>query len=142
MGEYCKKTGEDCYGVRELKLLFEISTLLNKVKRNLKSNLEPVIDLLADYLCAEKVILTILNRANNQISIEVAFGLTEEEQNRGNYKIGEGVIGKVVETGKPVVVSKISEHDGYPVCGSGDESAGDSSRIWTFERKRPFCGVV
>jgi Nif-specific regulatory protein len=113
MSEYCKKTGEDCYGVRELKLLFEISTLLNKVKRSLKSNLEPVIELLADYLSAEKVILTILNRANNHISIEVAYGLTEDEQNRGTYKVGEGVIGKVVETGKPVVIPKISEHDDY-----------------------------
>jgi Nif-specific regulatory protein len=113
MSEYCKKTGGDCYGVKELKLLFEISTLLNKVKRNLKSNLEPVIELLADYLSAEKVILTILNRENNQISIEVAVGLTEEEQSRGIYKIGEGIIGTVVETGKPVVIPKISEHDGY-----------------------------
>ena len=113
MAEFCRKTGEDCYGVRELKLLFEISTILNKVKRDLKSNLDPVIALLANYLTAEKVILTILNRANNQISIEVAFGLSEEEQNRGTYKIGEGIIGKVVETGKAVVIPKVSEHEGY-----------------------------
>jgi Nif-specific regulatory protein len=113
MAEYCKKTGGDCYGVRELKLLFEISTMLNKVKRDLKSNLEPVIELLANYLTAEKVILTILNRANNQISIEVAYGLSEEEQNRGTYKVGEGIIGKVVETGTPVVIPKILQHDGY-----------------------------
>ncbi len=113
MPEYCKKTGEDCYGVRELKLLFEISTMLNKVKRDLKSNLDPVVELLANYLSAEKVILTILNRSNNQISIEVSFGLTEAEQSRGTYKIGEGIIGKVVETGKPVVIAKILEHEGY-----------------------------
>lgn len=113
MAEYCKKTGQDCYGVRELNLLFEISTLLNKVKRDLKSNLDPVIALLANYLTAEKVMLTIVNRANNQISIEVAFGLSDEEQSRGTYKVGEGIIGKVVETGKAVVIPKISEHDGY-----------------------------
>ena len=113
MSEFCKKTGEDCYGVREMKLLFEISTLLNKVKRDLKSNLDPVVELLANYLKAEKVILTILNRANNQISIEVSFGLTEVEKSRGTYKIGEGIIGQVVATGKPVVIAKVLEHDGY-----------------------------
>ncbi|HEY4789091.1 MAG TPA: sigma 54-interacting transcriptional regulator [Bacteroidales bacterium] len=113
MAGYCRKTGDECYGVKELKLLFEISTMLNKVKHDLKSNLDPVIELLANYLSAEKVILTILNRGNNQISIEVAFGLTEEEQSRGIYKVGEGIIGKVVETGKAVVIPKISEHDGY-----------------------------
>ena len=113
MSGYCKKTGDECYGVRELKLLFEISSLLNKVKRDLKSNLNPVIELLANYLTAEKVILTILNRAKSQISIEVAFGLTDEEQSRGVYKIGEGIIGSVVESGRPVVIPKILEHEGY-----------------------------
>jgi Nif-specific regulatory protein len=109
----CKKTGDECYGVRELKLLFEISTLLNKVKRDLKSNLDPVIALLANYLSAEKVILTILNRSNLQISIEVAYGMTEEEQSRGIYKVGEGIIGSVVQSGKAVVIPNILENDNY-----------------------------
>ncbi len=113
MAVFCRKTGNDCYGVRELKLLFEISSMLNKVKRDLKNNLDPVFELLANYLSAEKVILTILNRANSQITIDFAFGLTEEEQSKGNYKIGEGIIGTVVETGKPVVIPKILEHEGY-----------------------------
>jgi Nif-specific regulatory protein len=113
MANYCKKTGDDCYGVRELELLLEISTLLNKVKRDLKSNLDPVIELLTDYLTAERVILTILNRSDNNISIAASFGLSKEEQERGTYKIGEGIIGKVVETGRPVVIPKILEHDGY-----------------------------
>jgi Nif-specific regulatory protein len=113
MAVYCKKTGNECYGVRELNLLFEISTLLNKVKHDLKSNLDPVISLLANYLSAEKVILTILNRSNLQISIEVAYGLTDEEQSRGIYKVGEGIIGKVVETGKAVVIPNISKDSNY-----------------------------
>jgi Nif-specific regulatory protein len=113
MPEYCRKTGDECYGVRELKLLFEISTLLNKVKRDLKSNLDPVITLLANYLSAEKVILTILNRSNLQISIEVSYGLTDEEQSRGIYKVGEGIIGSVVQTGKAVVIPNVLENDSY-----------------------------
>jgi Nif-specific regulatory protein len=113
MAVYCKKTGDECYGVRELNLLFEISTLLNKVKHDLKSNLDPVIALLANYLSAEKVILAILNRSNLQISIEVSYGLTEEEQSRGIYKIGEGIIGKVVATGRAVVIPNIFKDSTY-----------------------------
>ena len=94
---YCKKTGSDCYGNKELKLLFEISTLLNKVKRDLKSNLAPVIELLSNYLNAEYTMLTVINRANSNISIEVSYGLTEYEQGRGVYQVGEGIIGKVVK---------------------------------------------
>jgi len=111
--DLCKKTGSDCYGKKELKLLFEISTLLNKVKRDLKSNLYPVIELLSNYLSAECAMLSILNRSSNNISTEVSFGLTKEEQSRGIYQIGEGIIGRVVETGKPVVIPKISESEDY-----------------------------
>jgi len=110
---YCRKTGSDCYGKKELKLLFEISMLLNKVKRDLKSNLNPAIELLSKYLNAEYAMLTIFNRANNNISIEVTYGLSENVQSRGIYQIGEGIIGKVVETGKPVVIQKISEEIQY-----------------------------
>ena len=111
--DFCKKTGSDCYGKKELKLLFEISTLLNKVKRDLKSNLSPVIELLGNYLNAEYAMLTIINRANNNISLEVSYGLTEDEQSRGIYQVGEGIIGKVVESGQPVVIQKISKEEGY-----------------------------
>lgn len=111
--EYCRKTGDDCYGMKELMLLFEISTMLNKVKRDLKSNLNPVIELLSNYLTAECVMLNIINRANNQITTEVSYGLSEEEKRRGVFHLGEGIIGKVVETGKPVVIPKISEEKDY-----------------------------
>lgn len=107
--DYCKKTGGECYGIRELNLLLDISSLLNKRFKELKDSLPSVLQMLAQYILAEKVILTILNRSNSQISIEVAFGLSEEEKNKGTYKIGEGIIGKVVESGKPVVIPKISE---------------------------------
>ena len=113
MSFYCKKTGGECYGIRELTLLFEVSTLLNKNYKLLKNNLMPVMELLAHYLEADRAILTILNRTNSQIFIELAYGLTEEEQLRGTYKVGEGIIGKVVETGVPMIVPKISEHQDF-----------------------------
>lgn len=113
MANYCKKSGGECFGDKEFNLLFEISTLLNKVKRDFKNSINPVIELLANHLNAEKVILTILNRENHSIQIELAYGLSEEEQSKGIYKIGEGIIGTVVETKKPIVITKIKDHDGY-----------------------------
>jgi Nif-specific regulatory protein len=109
MTEYCRKTDEECYGKKELNLLFEISTLLNKANRDLTINFKPVIALLSKYLNAERVFLSILNRANSRIYIDVAHGLTEEEQSKGIYKIGEGINGRVIATGMPVVIPKISE---------------------------------
>lgn len=128
MSEYCGKSCVESHGVMELKLLFEISSLLNKVKRDLKNNLNPVIELLANYLTAERVFLTILNRASMQISIEVSYGLSEVEQSRGVYKIGEGIIGSVVESGNAIVIPKILEHDGY-LNRTGKVDHGDLSFI-------------
>ncbi|HRS19919.1 MAG TPA: sigma 54-interacting transcriptional regulator, partial [Bacteroidales bacterium] len=113
MADFCKKTGGECYGIRELNLLLEISTILNKPTHNLKENLQLVVEKLAQYLHAERVILTILNRTNSQIYIEVGFGLTAAEQDRGTYSIGEGIIGKVVETGTPIVIPRIRDDDTY-----------------------------
>jgi Nif-specific regulatory protein len=53
--------------------------------------------------------LALLNRDTGEISIEVAHGLSASQQQRGRYRPGEGVTGKVVQSGKPVVVPRISE---------------------------------
>ncbi|NTW50881.1 MAG: sigma 54-interacting transcriptional regulator, partial [Chlorobiales bacterium] len=53
--------------------------------------------------------ITILNRHSGELIINESFGLTPEEQARGRYKLGEGIIGQVVETGKPIVVPRIAE---------------------------------
>jgi Nif-specific regulatory protein len=79
----------------------------------MKAILPEAIELLAKYLNAERVILTILNRESSKIFIEVAFGLPDNIQETVSYKIGEGIIGKVVESGKPIVIPKISEESGY-----------------------------
>jgi len=109
MEGYCRKTGDECYGKRELTLLFEISSLLNKTNRDLSIVFEPVIKLLADYLDANRVFLSVLNRASSRIYIDVSHGLSEEEHSKGVYKVGEGINGRVIETGTPVVVPRISE---------------------------------
>ena len=107
MKEFCKAK-ELCYGVKELNLLLEISKFLAKHTNDMKINLAEVIKLLAMYLQAERVIITILNRTKSEISIELAHGMTVQEQNRGVYKVGEGIIGKVVETGSNIVIPKIA----------------------------------
>jgi Nif-specific regulatory protein len=40
--------------------------------------------------------------------IEASSGFSEEEAGRGQYKIGEGVTGKVAESGKPRIIQDIS----------------------------------
>ena len=53
--------------------------------------------------------ISILNPETSELQIEVAHGLTAEARERGRYKLGEGITGRVVETGEPAVVPVVSQ---------------------------------
>lgn len=104
----CKKAGDECYGVKELKLLFEISQRLMTI-RELQKDLTPILKLVVEHLGAERSFLTILNRKTKRIVIEAAWGLSNQQQARVSYSPGEGVIGRVIELRQPIVISEISK---------------------------------
>ena len=94
--------------VSELSLLFEISRILDS-SLNLRDVVHPVLDALGRHLGIRLGVLTLLNRATERISIEAAYGLSESQQRRGRYKIGEGITGGVVQSGAPAIVPKIAD---------------------------------
>jgi len=104
----CKKAGNECYGLKELELLFDISQRLIQSKE-LKNDLSAILEMLVSYLDAERSFLTIFNRESESILIEAAYGYSAAQQAKGKYKLGEGIIGRVVEMSRPVVVDKISK---------------------------------
>ncbi len=108
MHAHCKKGGEECYGLAEMTLLFEISQRLISSKE-LKNDLSPILKMLVEHLGAERSFLTIFNRNNSNIYIEAAYGMSQKQQSLGKYRLGEGVIGKVVELGQPIVIQEISK---------------------------------
>jgi Nif-specific regulatory protein len=52
--------------------------------------------------------VTLLNEDTGDLEIEVAAGLTSDGR-RVRYQIGEGITGRVVESGKPIVVPQVSQ---------------------------------
>ena len=104
----CRKGGEECYGLSEMTLLFDISQRLIQSKQ-FKNDLNTIVKMVAEYLSAERCFLTILNRENEHIYMEAAYGVNSSQQARAKYKLGEGITGKVVEMARPVVVEKISK---------------------------------
>ena len=94
--------------VQELSLLFEISQVLDR-SLDLRESVHPVLKAMADHMGMLRGSLTLLNRDTGEISIEAAYGLSPSQKERGRYRIGEGVTGKVVQTGQPAVVPRISQ---------------------------------
>jgi len=94
--------------VQELSLLFEISQVLDR-SLDLRESVHPVLKAMADHMGMLRGSLTLLNRDSGEISIEAAYGLSPSQKERGRYRLGEGVTGKVVQTGQPAVVPRISQ---------------------------------
>ncbi|MFT7336712.1 MAG: Nif-specific regulatory protein [Marinobacter maritimus] len=51
--------------------------------------------------------------ANSDLHIRYSYGLTGAERQKGRYKYGEGITGKVMKTGKLAVVQNIDDDTGY-----------------------------
>lgn len=94
--------------LKELTLLFDISICLNKSK-NIKDVLHQILEMMAKYIGMDRGTITLLNKGSSEINIEEAYGLSNEEKARGKYKVGEGIIGKVVESGMSVYIPRISD---------------------------------
>ncbi|ORC38193.1 nif-specific transcriptional activator NifA [Marispirochaeta aestuarii] len=93
--------------IKELQLLFEISRILDG-SIDLKDVINPVLRSMAENMGMLRGTITLLNRKTREIGIEASYGLSVQQQERGKYKIGEGITGKVVERGEPMIIPNIN----------------------------------
>jgi len=94
--------------IEKITLFYEISNVLNE-HLDLEKSLYNVLNILAESMGMERGTVSILSPVSNEISIEVAHGLSISAMAKGKYKLGEGITGKVIQTGKAVAIPKISE---------------------------------
>jgi Nif-specific regulatory protein len=94
--------------IQELTALYEIAKELHATI-DLKKSLYAVLEILSRSLGMTRGTVAILNPLRDEIRIEVAHGLSESAMQRGKYKPGEGITGRVIQQGKAMVVPKIGE---------------------------------
>jgi Nif-specific regulatory protein len=94
--------------VLELETLYRISRILAAGK-NQKQVLAEVLDVLDCELSMNRGTVTLLGPDSNDIRIEVAHNLSEEQSRKVRYHVGEGVTGKVMQSGKAMIIRKVSE---------------------------------
>ncbi len=94
--------------IEEVTLLYEVSEALN-AHLDLKKSLYRVLDLLSNSMNMFRGTITILDPIKNEINIEVAHGISKRAVDSVKYKIGEGITGRVFQTGKALTIPKISQ---------------------------------
>lgn len=110
--------------VQEIAILHEISEVLSS-SLNLKELVHKTFEILDSKLGMTHGTFRLFNPATNEITTEIAYGMTEEAKRRGKYKLGEGVTGTVVEEGEPKIIPRIDED---PLFLNKTRARGDISR--------------
>ncbi|MDR3220251.1 MAG: sigma 54-interacting transcriptional regulator [Dysgonamonadaceae bacterium] len=109
---FCEKVGKDCYAETDLEFLVNISNILSH-SEDIHQEIENLLGQLCRFLQAQYSMMTIVDFNQDRIMTSAAYGLTKEEMGRGIYKVGEGIIGKVVESGQPVIIPDISKDSAF-----------------------------
>jgi Nif-specific regulatory protein len=90
--------------VQELGTLYDVASALAS-SLDLDDWLHRVLLCLAERLGMTRGTVALVSPYAEEVQIEVSYGLDPEARRRGRYRFGEGVTGRVVATGEPLVVT-------------------------------------
>ncbi len=86
--------------------LLEVSQALSGAT-TLNAGLQRVLGVLAESCGSVRSTVTLIEPATGELYIEASAGITPDGR-RARYRLGEGITGRVVEHGKPIVVPQVS----------------------------------
>jgi transcriptional regulator with GAF, ATPase, and Fis domain len=92
----------------KISVLYDVSRVLSE-EREIEDIFREILKFISEHLDVTRGLLTLLNGKSGQIFIQDTFGLKDEEIERSIYWLSEGVTGKVVETGEPLVIEKTAD---------------------------------
>lgn len=78
-----------------------------------KEVFDSIMGLLDRYLKLEKGAIVLYDRDEERLKIVSASGLSSDEMERGTYNVGEGITGKVYETGEAVIVPSVAQDPNF-----------------------------
>jgi Nif-specific regulatory protein len=96
----------------ELNILYRVSQAMAHEK-GVSSLLDRVLDILETEMGMGRGTLTLRNPDSDVFQIEASRGISDEHKQRGRYQLGEGITGKVAESGKPIIVPDIRKEPGF-----------------------------
>ena len=99
--------------VRRLDSLYQISRILAADSARQQQALAEVLDVLDKDLGLMRGTILLLSGDGEELITEVASNLSEQHRRSVRYRRGEGILGRVVQSGKPAIVPKVSQEKGF-----------------------------
>ena len=97
--------------VRKLSTLLEASQALSSTL-DLKQALHRVLEILGRHHGAVRSTVVLLNEDTGDVELEASAGAVTPGK-RVRYRLGEGITGQVVQSGKPIVVPRVSREPAF-----------------------------
>jgi Nif-specific regulatory protein len=94
-------------GIRQLSSLLEMSRALSGTL-DMKAALHRVLEILGRHHGAVRGLVALVNEGTGALQVEATDGIVVSGT-KARYAIGEGITGRVVQTGRPMVVSRVSQ---------------------------------
>jgi Nif-specific regulatory protein len=95
-------------GFNGLSVLFHVARVLGQ-GGDLGKIMEEILEILEIHAGMNRGMISILSPNNAELIVDAARGISESEKKKGRYRLGEGVTGQVVATGKSVMLPQISD---------------------------------
>lgn len=92
---------------RKLATLLEVGQTLSST-RDVKSALDRVLETLGQHHGMMRGVVMLLELDTQELRIKSFHGLSETAARQISYRLGEGITGRVAQSGKPIVVPQIS----------------------------------
>ncbi len=80
---------------------------------DLNEMLRGILQLLSEKRKLDRGTITLLDEKTAMLSISVAYGLSAKAQELGRYRVGEGITGRVVQTGRSVTIPDIRKDNRF-----------------------------
>jgi len=96
----------------ELEALLEVSETLTS-SFDVDRNLRRAMRILNERLGLNRGMVALVDPETREIRIAAAHGLTRQQLARGIYRTGEGVVGRVVASGKTMIVPNVSDEPAF-----------------------------
>jgi Nif-specific regulatory protein len=95
-------------GFNGLSVLYHIARVLGQ-GGDLGRLMEEILEILEIHAGMNRGMISILSPDNSEFLVDVARGISESDKKKGRYRPGEGVTGKVVATGKPILIPRLRD---------------------------------
>jgi len=91
-----------------LDLLFRITQALLRERQELEGTLQAVLDRLEEFGLVRGTV-SLLDAESEEAHIVVATGLSAKQRKRGRWQLGDGITGRVLREGVPLLIPRIAD---------------------------------